>query len=173
MLWFLRTLPLAISFGVAVGMSAAWLKATRQVAALQSQLASAEGLQACAAPIMAAGERAQRWMRAELALPPAGMLAVASPVRAFVPPAPAAPCPTPAARSRAADAPPLPFTYLGRMLDGDELQVFLARGHDSHIARAGQKIGPYRIEQVSASSVTFTHLPSRTRQVLDIPALNE
>ena len=180
MLWFLRTLPLAISVGVAVGMSAAWHKASKQVAALESLLATAEPRYACAPPAIVAGERPPQWMRAELALRPAGaMLAVAAgpmAARALPPPAPAAkpaPCPSPAPRSRTPGAPPLPFTYLGKMLDGGELQVFLGSGDDSHIARPGQKIGAYRIEQVSAGSVTFTHLPSRTRQVLDIPALNE
>jgi hypothetical protein len=72
-----------------------------------------------------------------------------------------------------AGAPPLPFAYLGKAIEDGKLEVFLSRGEQSYSVRAGQKIdGEYRIDKVTQSSVTFTYLPLKTRQTLDIPAAN-
>ncbi len=69
-------------------------------------------------------------------------------------------------------APPLPFQYLGRVIDGDRTSVFLARGEDSYSAESGQTIDDrYRIEQITDTAVTFTYLPMGKRQVLAVPAI--
>ncbi len=171
MLWLLRTFPLALAVGCAVGMGAAYLKATKRIAALEYQLANAEPAYACA-PTLTWSELPVQPAKVMLALAPGPIL--------WRPIAPAAPqavepatCVTARVTATRAAPPPLPFTYLGKMLDEGKLQVFLARGEDSHIVRAGQKIGQYRVEKVDETSVTFTHLPSKTRQVLDIPATSE
>lgn len=70
-------------------------------------------------------------------------------------------------------APPLPFQYLGHVIDGDRLSVFLARGEDSYSVEAGQTIeGRYRVETITDTAVTFTYLPMGKRQVLAVPAVN-
>ncbi len=75
------------------------------------------------------------------------------------------------------EAPPLPFTYLGKVIEDGKLSVFLARGEDSYSITAGQKRGQkigneYRVDKVTESSVSFTYLPMNTKQTLDIPAVN-
>jgi hypothetical protein len=66
--------------------------------------------------------------------------------------------------------PPLPFKYLGKAIEDGKLEVFLARGEDSYSVRAGQKIGDeYRVDKVTEKAVTFTYLPMKTKQTLDIP----
>ena len=81
------------------------------------------------------------------------------------------------AAAAAAAAPPLPFVYLGKMIEDGELAVFLSRGEKSYSLHAGQKRGQkldpeYRVDKVTETSITFTYLPSKTRQTLDIPAVN-
>lgn len=65
-------------------------------------------------------------------------------------------------------APPLPFRYLGKMLDGGKLAVFLARGDESLSVSAGQRIGDYRVDKVTESEVVFTYLPLKTKQSLPL-----
>jgi hypothetical protein len=78
------------------------------------------------------------------------------------PPPPAAPA-----------TPPLPFTYAGKIIEGDRTVVFLARGDQEYTVEAGQTIEKlYRVEQVTETAVTFTYLPLRTRQTLSIQPLN-
>jgi hypothetical protein len=80
------------------------------------------------------------------------------------------------APAAAPQAPQLPFTYLGKVIEDGKLSVFLARGEDSYSIKAGkrQKIDDqYRVDKVTESSVTFTYLPMNTKQTLDIPAVNQ
>ena len=70
-------------------------------------------------------------------------------------------------------APPLPFRYVGKMIEDGKLAVFLSRGEDSYSIHAGQKIaGEYRVDKVTETKVVFTYLPLKTKQILDIPAVN-
>jgi pyruvate/2-oxoglutarate dehydrogenase complex dihydrolipoamide acyltransferase (E2) component len=80
-------------------------------------------------------------------------------------------------------APPLPFRYLGKMIEDGELAVFLARGDESYSVKAehgkkqgknrGQKLdGEYRVDKVTENRVTFTYLPLKIQQTLEIPAVN-
>jgi len=70
-------------------------------------------------------------------------------------------------------APPLPFKYLGKAIEDGKLSVFLARGEDSFSVHGGQKLDAgYRVDKVSETAVTFTYLPMKTKQTLDIPAVN-
>ena len=66
------------------------------------------------------------------------------------------------------EAPPLPFRYLGKMLDSGKLEVFLANGNESVVAKAGERIGDYRIESVTEAAVVFTYLPMKTKQTLPL-----
>jgi hypothetical protein len=66
-------------------------------------------------------------------------------------------------------APPLPFAYLGRMLEDGRLAVFLARGAESYSVKAGDTIGgEYRVDAVTDKEVTFTYLPLKTKQRLPL-----
>jgi hypothetical protein len=69
--------------------------------------------------------------------------------------------------------PPLPFRYLGKIIDGEKTAVFLARGEDNYSVEPGQMVdSQYRVEQVTDNTVTFTYLPLGIRQVMSVPAIN-
>lgn len=73
-------------------------------------------------------------------------------------------------------APPLPFTYLGKVIEDGKLSVFLARGDDSYSVSPGRRRrldDRYRVDKVTESAVVFTYLPLNQKQVLDIPAVNQ
>jgi hypothetical protein len=85
--------------------------------------------------------------------------------RDFTPPPPPAP-PAPAAP---AGPPPLPYSYLGKMLGDGQWQVFLGRGAEALVAREGMVIdGRYRVERVAPPVLTLTYLPLNQQQQLDI-----
>jgi hypothetical protein len=84
--------------------------------------------------------------------------------RSFSPPAGAA---APAKPEKPV-APPLPFRYLGRMIEDGKLNVFLAHGEESLSVRAGSRIGEYRVDKVTDSEVVFTYLPLKTKQSLPL-----
>ena len=65
-------------------------------------------------------------------------------------------------------APPLPFRYLGKMIEDGKLNVFLARGDESLSVHAGQRLGEYRIDKVTDSEIVFTYLPLKTKQSLPL-----
>lgn len=71
----------------------------------------------------------------------------------------------------APSAPPLPFTYLGKLIDGDKLEVFVAHEGEHYSLEKGKTIsGEYRVESVTAHAVSFIYLPLGIRQKLSIPA---
>ena len=67
-----------------------------------------------------------------------------------------------------AEAPPLPFRYVGKMIEDGKLAVFLANGDEAVTAVAGQQIGDYRVDQVTESEIRFTYLPLKTKQSLPL-----
>jgi hypothetical protein len=81
----------------------------------------------------------------------------------------------PAAPQRAAaparpEAPLLPFRYIGKLVEGGRTQVLLLRGSEQYAAAPGDKLGSdYRLDKVTGSALTFTYLPLKTKQTLDIP----
>jgi hypothetical protein len=66
------------------------------------------------------------------------------------------------------EAPPLPFRYLGKMVEDGKLSVFLANGDESITVHAGQRIGDYRIDKITEAEVRFTFLPLKTKQSLPL-----
>ena len=80
----------------------------------------------------------------------------------------AVPAPRPAPPPpRAPQAPPLPFTYFGKAVEGGKVTVFLTKGENSYVARPGVTLdGSYRVEHVDERKVIFTYLPLGTRQEL-------
>jgi hypothetical protein len=86
--------------------------------------------------------------------------------RSFAPPG----APRRAAAPAKAEAPLLPFRYIGKLVEGDKTQVLLLRGAEQYAAAPGDKLGPdYRLDKVTGSELTFTYLPLKTKQTLDIP----
>jgi hypothetical protein len=76
------------------------------------------------------------------------------------------PPPPPPARP---SAPPLPFRYFGKWIDGDRTVVFLWNNSEGHSVAAGDTVeGTYRIEAITESSVDFVYLPLGSKQTLPI-----
>lgn len=94
---------------------------------------------------------------------PAPKVAATAPVAAAA--LPAAPSPPTAPPG----APPLPFTYMGRLLSEEANAVFLTQGERNLIVHEGEIIeSTYRVDKVSETRLTFTHLPSGVQQHLPI-----
>jgi hypothetical protein len=69
-------------------------------------------------------------------------------------------------------APPLPFTYLGQFIDGERTEIFVALGDEHYSVERGKTLeGKYKVENITATAVTFVYLPLGTRQKLAIPVL--
>ena len=96
---------------------------------------------------------------------PAPKAAATAPVAAAA--LPAAPSPPTAPPG----APPLPFTYMGRLLSEETNAVFLTQGERNLVVHEGEIIeSTYRVDKVSETRLTFTHLPSGIQQHLPIGA---
>lgn len=83
------------------------------------------------------------------------------------------PPPTPAAAA-VPQAPPLPFTYLGKLIDRGQVTVYLASGEDRNLAvRQGDVIdGVYRVRRITPNAVTFVYIPMNKQQTLEIGRTN-
>jgi hypothetical protein len=69
-------------------------------------------------------------------------------------------------------APPLPFSFFGRLVDDGTTVVFLNRQDDIYAVKAGDTIdGAYRIEEINGSAVVLTYLPLKQRQTLQIGSI--
>jgi hypothetical protein len=67
------------------------------------------------------------------------------------------------------EAPPMPFRYMGKVVDNGELEILLLRGDEHFVVRPGQKIdAEYRLDKATKSALTITYLPMKTRQTLEI-----
>jgi hypothetical protein len=87
--------------------------------------------------------------------------------RNFAPPAPRARA-SAAAASAPKAAPPLPFTYVGWVSQDGKTEVYVTRGQELISIAAGEQIGPeYRVDSITDSSIRFTYLPMKKRQVLE------
>ena len=66
-------------------------------------------------------------------------------------------------------APPLPFVYMGKMVDGDTTVVFLANADRNFIARVGETLdGTYRVERIADNELVVTYLPLKIKQTLPL-----
>lgn len=92
------------------------------------------------------------------------------------PPPPPPPAPAPVALPVPVNptAPPLPFTFMGRMTEEDRVSVFLIKGERAYIAAEGDVIdGMYRMEKIQARQVTLRYLPLDMEQILALKDPNE
>lgn len=99
----------------------------------------------------------------------AGVELAAASANPFARPAFDAPPPAAAAAPEKPAAPPLPFTYLGKVIEDGKLSVFLARGGENLSVSPGDTIGgEYRVDAVTESEIRFTYLPLKTQQSLPL-----
>jgi hypothetical protein len=71
------------------------------------------------------------------------------------------------------EAPPLPFQYFGKLTENGKTEVYVMRGEELISIARGETIGAeYRIDQVTDSSISFTYLPLKMKQTMDLPAPN-
>lgn len=64
-------------------------------------------------------------------------------------------------------APPLPFTYMGKLIEEGRIVVFLTQGDRNHIVRQGDTIdGTYRVDAVTEQRLALTYLPLKQKQEL-------
>lgn len=65
------------------------------------------------------------------------------------------------------EAPPIPFAYMGKMVDDATTIVFLSRQDRNYVVRAGDTIdGTYRVEKVGDDALELVYLPLGARQAL-------
>ena len=69
-------------------------------------------------------------------------------------------------------APPLPFKYFGRLTENGKSEIYVMRDQDLLTVVPGLNLGDYRVDQVGENRISFTYLPLKTKQTLDIPAVN-
>ena len=71
-------------------------------------------------------------------------------------------------------APPLPFTFIGKMLeDGKSSTVFLERQNRIFLVREGDAIDTnYRVDTIKAPVMTLTYLPLDIKQTVQIGEAN-
>ena len=73
-----------------------------------------------------------------------------------------------------APAPPLPYRFAGQFHRESGVEVYVARGEEIFPVKEGDTLdGQYKVESVSATEVSFVHLPSGARQTLQFSALKE
>jgi hypothetical protein len=66
-------------------------------------------------------------------------------------------------------APPLPYTYMGRITEQGQLSVFLTRNGKPYVARPGAVLdGQYRVDAIEPPLLEFTYLPLAQKQTLNI-----
>ena len=94
----------------------------------------------------------------------AGTLPQSDPFKSLVAPAPQAAHAAPAKPV----APPLPFRYFGKLQESGKREVFVMRGDELISIQAGKTYGEYRVDQVADARITFTYLPLKTTQILDL-----
>jgi hypothetical protein len=68
-------------------------------------------------------------------------------------------------------APPLPFRYVGRLIQNGRSEVLVMRGDSLYSIAEGDEIdGEYRVERITGATVQFSYLPGRVQQSLDLTA---
>lgn len=103
---------------------------------------------------------------------------------AVVAPVVAAPPPPVVQAVSAPEAPPLPFQYMGRMLERTPkgsvpgsapriVLVYLSRGDEAFAVKPGEQIDPsYRLVAIDGDSLVFEYLPLTKRQILSMESPN-
>ncbi len=88
------------------------------------------------------------------------------PVRSWLPPPPVAQA------VAAPTAPPLPFKYLGKVLEEGAVVAFVSEGARTHLLRKGDALPPYRVDNITPQEATLTYLPLNETQRLNFGSAN-
>ena len=72
----------------------------------------------------------------------------------------------------AVNAPPLPFTYLGKVMEGESFVVFLSEGGRTHLVRSGDVVATYRVQEITAKDMTLVYTPLEETQKLNFGSAN-
>ena len=81
-------------------------------------------------------------------------------VRDWIPPPPPPPKPAPPPPPPPPTAPPLPYRYLGKWKQDDQLIVFLQIGNQAYAVRGGEILdGQWRVDDVNERSIRFNYVP--------------
>jgi hypothetical protein len=87
-------------------------------------------------------------------------------VRRRPPPRPAPPPPP--------QAPPVPFTYMGKLVEDGKATAFLVQGDRNVIAREGETLaGGWRVDAIGEQSMTFTYESLNQQRTLSFAARAE
>lgn len=66
-------------------------------------------------------------------------------------------------------APPIPFAYLGKKLEGEQWEVYLGRGDEVLIVREGMDLaGTYQVKSIKPPTLTLLYLPLKQLQTIPI-----
>jgi hypothetical protein len=87
-------------------------------------------------------------------------------VRSWQPP------PPPAPKAAPPQAPALPFRYLGKVQDDGQIMVFLGQGAQTHLAKKGDTLSAYKVEDITQAGMTFVYLPLNEKQKLIFGSAN-
>lgn len=89
--------------------------------------------------------------------------------QSWTPPPPPPPKTEPPPPPPPPQAPALPFTYLGKKMEGGSWEVFLARGEQTFIAHEQSEIdGTYHVDSIKPPTLSLTYLPLKQVQTLTI-----
>jgi len=70
--------------------------------------------------------------------------------------------------------PPMPFTYMGKLIEGKETRVFLTRGEQHFIVRQGDTLEHrYRVEEIGENGMVLTYLPLKRKQQLSFASAGD
>jgi hypothetical protein len=68
-------------------------------------------------------------------------------------------------------APPLPFRYVGRLVQNGRSEALVMRGNMLYSIAEGDEIdGEYRVERITGATIRFLYLPGGVKQNLDLTA---
>lgn len=66
-------------------------------------------------------------------------------------------------------APPLPYSYLGKMMEDGKVVIFLGKQENNYSVRLGETVdGLYRLDEISDQALTLVYLPLEKKQMLPI-----
>jgi hypothetical protein len=82
------------------------------------------------------------------------------------------PPPPPPPKAQAPTAPPLPFLYLGKVLEEGAVMVFLAQGARTFLAHKGDVLLDYKVEEITPARMTLVYLPLNEKQYLTFGSEN-
>jgi hypothetical protein len=82
----------------------------------------------------------------------------------YVPPPPPKPMPPPPPM-----APPLPFTYIGELMEDGEITVFLSKQDRNYVIKTDTVIdGTYHVDTITPTVLTLTYLPLKIKQSMPL-----